>query len=154
MQDGQAFPSAFSNLINVTVDAAIVNLPPVADAGPDFTVRDGANVTLNGTNSLDPNVESLSYAWAQVAGPTVTLAGAGTATPSFTAPEVTDTPLTFQLTVSDAAGLTDTDEVAVLVQGSVGAISNNKLAGALSWASVLLLGLGLLFRRIRWQRSA
>ncbi len=42
-------------------------LPPIANAGPDQTVQQtsplGANVTLNGTGSSDPNNLTLSYFW-------------------------------------------------------------------------------------------
>jgi hypothetical protein len=43
------------------------NLPPVANAGPDQKVQQnspqGANVTLNGLGSSDPNNDTLSYFW-------------------------------------------------------------------------------------------
>jgi len=56
-----------------TTDTAVVTVgrverPPVADAGGDRSVRGeaGANVTLDGTNSTDPNGDALSYEWSVV----------------------------------------------------------------------------------------
>jgi hypothetical protein len=43
------------------------NQPPIADAGPDQSVEQtslqGANVTLNGAGSSDPNNDTLTYFW-------------------------------------------------------------------------------------------
>ena len=92
------------------------NRPPVANAGADQTVDEGATVTLNGTGSSDPDDDTLSYAWTQTSGTSVTLTNAATAQPTFTAPEVTaDTALVFTLTVSDG-NTSDTDTVTVTVE--------------------------------------
>lgn len=81
------------------------NVPPTANAGPDQTVNEGASVTLDGTASSDSDGTVASYAWTQTAGPAVTLAGANTVHPTFTAPEVSsDTVLTFKLIVTDDDG--------------------------------------------------
>ena len=93
----------------------IVNTPPVPNAGPDQAVTAGAGAALNGTGSYDPDGTIVSYAWAQTAGTSVTLTGANTATPVFTAPSVPGT-LTFRLTVTDNNGLTAFDTVNVLVR--------------------------------------
>jgi hypothetical protein len=90
--------------------------PPVAAAGMDQLVDLGDTVTLNGSGSHDPEGTTLDHSWAQTAGPDVTLTGATTATPTFTAPEGPVT-LTFTLTVTDDAGLTATDTVDVVVNG-------------------------------------
>jgi MYXO-CTERM domain-containing protein len=100
---------AASGLLNlpfdrVTEDAGrCLNRSPVAVAGADQVVDEGASATLNGTGSTDPDAgTTLTYAWTQLAGPVVTLTGASAATASFTAPTVAaDTRLAFQLTVSD-----------------------------------------------------
>ena len=47
------------------------NPPPRANAGVDQTVRAGAVVTLDGSNSTDPNGSIASYAWTRTAGPAV-----------------------------------------------------------------------------------
>ena len=99
-----------------------VNLAPIANAGPDQKVNENTtNVTLNGTGSSDPdkNDTIASYSWKQVSGtPIVTLTGANTATPSFTAPSVTaDTTLKFNLTVTDNHGATSKpDSVSITIK--------------------------------------
>jgi hypothetical protein len=94
-----------------------VDDPPVADAGPDQTVNEGALVTLDGSASSDPNGEALTYAWTAPAG--ITLTGADTANPTFTAPQVdANTPFAFVLQVCDEANpavMCDTDTVVVNV---------------------------------------
>ena len=96
-----------------TIDITIVNVnsPPVADAGEDQSVAEGSPVTLNGGDSFDVDMDVLSYSWMQTSGQAVTLIGANTANPTFTAPYgasggapgVVDT-LTFELTVDDGSG--------------------------------------------------
>jgi hypothetical protein len=94
------------------------NTPPTADAGDDQTIEVQATVTLDGSNSSDPDGDSLSYSWRQTAGPNVTLADADTATPEFTAPDVDDpTDLTFELTVDDGDA-SETDRTVVTVTNS------------------------------------
>ena len=89
---------------SVTVNVnAPGNEAPTADAGDDQTVDSGATVNLDGTGSADPDGTIDAYAWTQTAGPSVTLTGANTATPSFTAPTGPAT-LTFQLMVTDNDG--------------------------------------------------
>ncbi len=101
-----------------------INTPPVADAGPDQrNVDTGARVTLDGSGSDDPDGDNnaLSYAWTQTKGRDVTLSGADTAMPTFTAPALGDE-LIFSLTVTDAGTpqetSTDTVTITVLAPGT------------------------------------
>ncbi|HED03498.1 MAG TPA: hypothetical protein ENI60_01875 [Candidatus Fraserbacteria bacterium] len=94
-----------------------VNLPPTASTGPDQTVSEGDAVTLDGSASADPDGDPLSFSWVQTLGSTVTLSGADTMHPNFTAPQVGPggALLTFQLTVDDGRGGTDSDNVNITV---------------------------------------
>jgi hypothetical protein len=81
--------------------------PPIANAGPDQTVNEGAMVMLDGSNSSDPDDGIASYLWVQTAGPQVTLTSTTAVQPTFIAPNVgpNGSSLTFQLTVTDNGGL-------------------------------------------------
>ncbi|RLB28206.1 MAG: hypothetical protein DRG87_09810, partial [Deltaproteobacteria bacterium] len=100
-------------IVNVTW----VNEPPTANAGSDQTVDEGATVTLDGSNSSDPDDGIASYLWTQTGGTSVTLSDTSAVQPTFTAPDVDEDgeALTFQLTVTDNGGLQDTDTCIVNV---------------------------------------
>ena len=105
---------------DVTTDTVVVtvenNLPPVADAGEDQTVSEGATVYLNGFASSDPDGDSITYGW--TISPSVTLKNADAPAPSFTAPDISaDTDYTLTLTVSDGTDVT-TDTVVVTVRSA------------------------------------
>jgi len=90
-----------------------------ADAGVDQNVTEGAEVTLDATqSSAFEEDEPLSYSWTQVGGPAVTLAGTDGAQPIFSAPAV-DAPTIFTFEVSVTKGQsTTTDVVTVTVTPS------------------------------------
>jgi MYXO-CTERM domain-containing protein len=102
---------------------------PLANAGPDQSVALNAMVALDGRASSDPVVgpQPLGYAWDQLAGPAVTLTGATTATPTFTAPATPST-LTLRLQVNDGThGAADT--VNIIVGGGGGDMDGGTDAG-------------------------
>ena len=90
-----------------------INLPPVADAGPDRTVVAGSVVQLDGSGSHDLEGRPLTFAWKQTVGPDVVLTGANTARPEFTAPN-DEVVLSFELMISNGE-LEDADAVHVTV---------------------------------------
>jgi hypothetical protein len=83
------------------------NQPPISNAGPNQIVTQLSLVSLDGTGSYDPNGGTIvAYSWEQTAGVPVLLNGAGTATPTFTAPIVSsDTTLAFSLKVMNNNGI-------------------------------------------------
>ncbi|MFO7538175.1 MAG: Calx-beta domain-containing protein, partial [Chloroflexota bacterium] len=95
----------------------IINEAPVADPGPDQMVEINQSVTLDGSNSSDPDGHlPLSYGWAQTGGTAVTLSGNHIPMPTFTTP-LNRTLLTFTLVVTDSFGLASMpDTVVVTVQ--------------------------------------
>jgi hypothetical protein len=88
--------------------------PPVADAGPDQIGVPAGTITLNGSNSYDPNGETLTYAWTQEAGPSVALSGANMVTATFTAAAAEN--YTFRLTVRNQSGLSASARVRITTQ--------------------------------------
>ncbi len=101
-----------------TTTVNVINTAPVAEAGTARTVAPGAAVVLNGGASSDSDGTIVAYSWAQTIGTAVTLSGADTVTPSFTAPNTSAT-LTFRLTVTDNDGATANDTVTVTVSAPV-----------------------------------
>ena len=107
-----------------TADLAValtdVNEAPVAKAAAaPGTVREGVEVTLDGSASTDPDADdTLGHAWTQAeGGPRVTLSDAAAAQPTFTSPSdlAAQTELAFTLRVTDAAGLHAEDTATVTV---------------------------------------
>ncbi|MFB6262361.1 MAG: PKD domain-containing protein, partial [Bradymonadaceae bacterium] len=101
----------------VTIDA--VDQAPTADAGSDRSgVQIGSTVTLDGSNSSDPQGQTLSYQWSFASKPgasTTTITDATKATASFK-PDVEGT-YELSLQVTDPDGNSDTDKVTVGVVG-------------------------------------
>lgn len=101
-----------SRPVQATVIVSDGNERPVAVArGPAFA-RLGVAVSLDGSQSYDPEGEPLTFAWTQVGGPAVLLTSSETAEPSFVA-TVTGT-YAFQLVVRD--GLFDSLPSEVVVE--------------------------------------
>jgi LmbE family N-acetylglucosaminyl deacetylase len=89
----------------------------VAHAGYYQLTTTSANVTLDGSQSSDESGHSLNYEWTQTGGPTVSLSGATTVSPSFVTPSH-GTLLTFSLTVRDGSTVSAPDVVKVRVPSS------------------------------------
>ena len=95
--------------------SVILNQLPIADAGPDQDVNEGQDVSLDASNSTDPDGDIASYQWVQIGGPSVNLFNPDTVHPTFTAPAVDleGAALTFELTVADNNGLESIDSCIV-----------------------------------------
>jgi len=122
------------------------DLPPRAEAGQVAPVAPGILVSLDGSNSRDPEGATLAFVWTQTSGPAqVTLAGGTTPRPSFTPVEVGV--YTFQLVVSDGAQDSLPDLVSVRVErdpGGCGCAGSGTAASAVGPLALGLLALRLL----------
>ena len=102
------------------VAQAQTNHPPSANAGPDQTVNEFSTVTLDGTLSVDPDGDSITYDWTQVSGTPVAIDNPDSALPRFIAPHeppLAEETLTFSLTVTDTFGAhSSPDSVNVIVR--------------------------------------
>jgi hypothetical protein len=95
-----------------------LNLPIIADAGPDQIVNEHVKVSLDGSNSNDPEGQQLSYMWTQISGEPVVLSSVSSVTPSFTSPIVANNEikvLVFELKVFDNNGREAVDTVTITV---------------------------------------
>ena len=128
IDDDDSATDPASATIAITInDVTAGNFAPTANAGADQTaVEEGAEVQLSGLNSSDSDGIIVSYSWVQTdsAGNTITseadnyisLTGADSASPSFTAPYlIADTSFTFDLTVTDDDGATSSSADSVIV---------------------------------------
>ena len=84
------------------------NQAPTADAGDDFSVPDSEAIVLDGSASVDPDGDNLTYVWTNEAGGVL---GSGA---TITLPPSAAGTYTYLLTVSDGE-LDDTDDVTVTV---------------------------------------
>ena len=117
-QQGDDFSDETSSVLPpVSLPFERAKEPPIANAGPDQSVRMGAIVTLDGTESYDREGESLAYSWTQTSGPEVTLNDPTSVRPTFTSPDVVrdNTTLTFSLEVNNGRQGSDADTVSIIV---------------------------------------
>jgi hypothetical protein len=109
----------FSNVSNnhaIAIEFALNQLPPDSDAGPDQNVVEGATVTLDASQSSDPNDAIVTYQWTQTGGPALTLSDANAVRPTFVAAPITeDATAVFQLTVFDSGADFDSDTVEIAI---------------------------------------
>jgi hypothetical protein len=101
------------------------NQSPVANAGPDQSLPFTNNASLNGSASSDPDGSISQYNWVQTSGPNT----AGISNTAAVSPAITGLAAgvyVFQLTVTDNAGATATDNVQI----SIGALNQAPTANA------------------------
>ncbi len=85
--------------------------PPIADAGPDQIGVPPGTITLNGSNSRDPNGEALTFQWMKEAGPSVNLSAPTQPITTFQATAGQE--WIFRLTVRNTDGLSASARVRV-----------------------------------------
>jgi gliding motility-associated-like protein len=100
--------------VSVKVNPQPVNIPPVANAGPDMPITLPVNsVTLSGSGT-DTDGTINTYAWTQISGPSpADLTSPATA--STNADNLVEGIYVFRLTVTDDDGVTGFDEVKITV---------------------------------------
>ena len=115
--DNSGLQATDTTIVNVTSPPG--NSPPSAVLGPDQTVDEDTEVTLDGSGSSDPEGGNLFYRWRQVAGRPVTFSDPMAANPTFIAPNVgvAGATLVFKLTVTDEGGLQGVADTLVNVAG-------------------------------------
>jgi len=99
----------------IVITVKNVDRGPTASAGENQRVAPGSTVTLTG-EGIDEDGDDVTYAWTQTSGTPVTLTGADTATPTFTAPTVTGSvDLVFSLVVTAGGVSSEASTVTVTV---------------------------------------
>jgi len=91
------------------------NLPPVANAGPDQTVHVGTVVTLDGSDSADPDGGELTFAWTMQSAPsgsTATLSNPAAVMPTFTPDRLGD--YVIELVVTDVEGAVSAPDTVII----------------------------------------
>lgn len=120
---GIAYIDVYSHLIPYELDLLTFryvaeNKAPVAEAGLDQSLNEGAGVVLDGSGSSDPEGQPITYQWSQLSGTPVTLNLADPVHPTFAAPLVPagGGTLTFQLIVNDGKLNSPPDTVNISVK--------------------------------------
>ena len=108
--------SLYSLPDDLVVVSATPNAPPIANAGSDQTASRNTWVTLDGTESYDPDEDPLTFQWTLVSRPegsTSELGDSTSATPQIFADQEGN--YVFSLVVSDDSYQSDPNEVVVTV---------------------------------------
>jgi hypothetical protein len=124
-----------------TVNIGGSNRAPVANAGPDQATTLNQSVTLDGSGSADPDLDTLRYLWSQLTGPqnaTISDPSAVQTLVSFPSPG----DYTFQLVVNDGSLSSPADTVMVSV--SAGSRCGSTIVTPTGTGSNLALSLLLL----------
>ena len=92
-----------------------MNKPPVANAGADQSVENNTLYSLDGSSSIDPDGDALTYLWTSPNG--IVLSSTSAVKPTFTAPNLSSsTNYTFTLMVSDGHLNSLPDQVTITVK--------------------------------------
>ena len=134
VDDGSLTDSGEVTLEIVQADSAPSNRAPTASisVSPDpdnTTLTTATEITLNGSDSSDPDGDTLTYEWSQPSGQSIDLSSTNTASTTFTA--ANPGTYAFTLTVDDGS-LTDSDEVTLEIVQADSAPSNRAPTASIS----------------------
>lgn len=104
-------------MISCKEDETVVGEPPIADAGTDINAFVGSTVTLNGSNSSDPDGGTLTFSWELTQTPTgsnASLSNASSELATFEPDVAGDYAAT--LTVEDPDGNSASDDVLITAE--------------------------------------
>jgi hypothetical protein len=89
---------------------------PTVSAGSDIQVNESQSIALGGASATDPNGSALTYSWTCTGG---TLSDSHALNPTYAAPSVSsDTTYTCTLTATNSNGLSNSDDLNVLVRNT------------------------------------
>lgn len=112
------------SVVTVTVGTATqANIPPVAVAGDDQSLLINDLVSLDGSQSYDPDGNSITYKWTQISGSKVTLSDVTDVSPSFSTSKIGS--YSFRLVVND--GQADSLPSTVTITIGSGGTAGNEL---------------------------
>lgn len=103
------------DMLTITITEA-VNEAPVANAGPDKSGQLNTTVTLDGSQSSDPNNDALNYQWtlsSKPVGSEVSITDADKPMASFVPDKIGN--YSFRLKVTDPIGASDSDNVDITI---------------------------------------
>jgi len=104
----------------VIVNPALPNMPPVANAGANFSITlPTSTANLNGSASVDPDGTIVNFAWSQVSGPVTATIATPAAVSSGISGLTQQGIYVFELTVTDNQGATNFDTMAITVNPRV-----------------------------------
>jgi N-acetylneuraminic acid mutarotase len=114
-----------TDTVRVSVDNPAFEQPPVACAGDDTVITLPANtITLDGSCSSDPDNNLKAYQWAKISGPaTFTISDVSAKQTEVT--NLVKGEYRFELKVTDSAGLSSRDTVAIIVLPALDPACNN-----------------------------
>ncbi|MCF8363204.1 MAG: T9SS type A sorting domain-containing protein [Prolixibacteraceae bacterium] len=122
VDDSWKNPSLFAS---VTLGGVVGNLIPKAGAGSDITITLPENSISVADAWGNGGDGPLSYNWAKISGGNATLSGTDGLTPTFS--DLVEDTYTFELTVTDIDGDSDTDQMKVTVLSDAVSVSDDKV---------------------------
>jgi poly(3-hydroxybutyrate) depolymerase len=121
--------SGTDEIIVTVTGNAVVNQPPVANAGADITISLPTNTTaLSGAGSSDPDGTVSAYTWTKASGPACTIANASNVNTQVNG--LVQGTYIFRLAVTDNNNATSYDEVVVTVNAAPPAPNQPPVANA------------------------